>query len=166
VISGHILVTHSGSGHSRFSSCASPSPTRSCLYLIQWYESMHVVKVHNITGIVSSDKIPSVESHVFCLQEHFACLGWCSSNDPERSTSTIIALLTLHIIPSTVVFQESIFSQLRKFPQLLCFYSRSSMQSLCSCESSFYSSSSGGLGEAPPKTAFTSTPHLSVKLSF
>jgi hypothetical protein len=168
VISGHILVTHSGSGHSQFLSCASPSPTRSCLYSIQWYESMHVAKMHSTTGIVYSDKIPSVESHGFCLQEYLAYLGWCGSNDPEHSTSTIIILLTLQIIPSTLVFLESRFSQLRRFAQLLWFYSRSSMPSLCCCESSFYSSSSGGLGigEAPPKTAFTSTLYFSVKLSF
>ena len=98
---------------------------------------MHVAKMHYITGIASSDKIPSVESHVFCLQEYLACLGWCYSNDPEHSTSTIIALLTLRIIPSTLLFLESIFSQLRKFPRLLSFYSRSSIQSLCCCESSF-----------------------------
>ncbi|PMD25599.1 hypothetical protein NA56DRAFT_745365 [Hyaloscypha hepaticicola] len=94
------------------------------IFDLQRYESMYVVKKHHITGIVSSDKIPSAESHVSFLPEYFPCLEWCGSGDPESRTFTIIALLAAQIMPSILVLLGFVFIQLRALPHLLCFFCR------------------------------------------
>jgi hypothetical protein len=63
------------------------SGTNLPLFDLQWYESMYVVKIHHIAGIVSSDKIPSAGSHVSSSRSTFLALNGAAVVIPSPGLS-------------------------------------------------------------------------------